>query len=99
MIIYSYHIAADCIPIVKYEITNNIQISWTCNGTVNGYVITVMNTEQNTVTLQHTVNTSTTNYSIDLNQLLRETNYTVYVRGYLTLIGAPGSVNIFLSST
>ena len=77
---------------MNYEDINAtaIRIFWSISASfINGYIITI--TSSNLPNITYQVNDETTREFI-INELLRETDYHIEVRGYYDLLGAPGSV-------
>ena len=84
--------APDGIPSVDYEDINAtaIRIFWSISASfINGYIITI--TSSNLPNITYQVNNGTVREFV-VNELLRETDYNIEVRGYYDLLGAPGSV-------
>ena len=79
---------------MNYSLVNASAVNVTWNyqfDDIDGFVITVMNDSV------HQVNDTVTNYHV-LNGLQAEKKYFIEVRGYSSLIGAPGLISFNLSS-
>ena len=67
-----------------------IRIFWNISKSfVNGYIIKI--TSSNLTTITHEVNNKSVSEFV-VNELLRERDYIIEVRGYYDLLGAPGYV-------
>ena len=67
-----------------------IRIFWNIStGFVNGYIIKITSSDLTAIT--HQVNNKSVREFV-VNELLRERDYSIEVRGYYDLLGAPGYV-------